>query len=129
MKARVLLAEDDVDQTDVLADFLRYEQYQVDVAHNPAATIAQLDHEPDVVLLDLNGVCSPEVMDRLEALPVPPRLVLLSADVKLEEMALKLRAHAHLYKPYDLSELLLRLDEVLADRAREQRLTATGVHL
>ena len=79
MKARVLLAEDDADQCEVLGEYLAMEGYEVLFADSTLAVIQQLTRGPDVLLLDLNGIFHPALIRGLEALPNRPALVVISA--------------------------------------------------
>ena len=101
----VLLAEDDPQQREVLQEVLEYEGYQVLLASAPAEVLAQLGEGPDVVLLDVDGVTSPEVARALDS-SKRPAIILVSADPGLPSIARTLGADGYVSKPYDLEELL-----------------------
>jgi two-component system response regulator MprA len=109
----VLLAEDDPEQRDVLQEVLEFEGYRVRVAASPGEVLAQLREGPDVVLLDLMGVASPEVMEALARDDRRPAVLLVSADPALAAVAGGLDVDGFLCKPYDLEALLGRLTELL----------------
>lgn len=112
----VLLAEDDPVQQEVLQEFLEYEGYAVALASEPGEVLAQLAGGPDVVLLDLVGVTSPEVVRALAAAgPRRPGVVLLSAESQVAEVAERLGVD-YLAKPYDLDELLRSIERAVARR-------------
>lgn len=114
----LLLGEDDQDQSEVLTEFLQQEGYRVLNASCAEEVIKRLSEGPDVVLLDLVGVASPEVFQALNAMPSRPAVVLVSADSRLPERARELSAEGYLPKPYELDELLETIEAV---RRRAQR--------
>lgn len=110
----ILLAEDDADQRDVMADALEFEGFQVLQAAQPSDVLEGLLRSPDLVLLDLVGVASPAVMRVLRALPRRPALLLVSGDMALPAVAAQLGADGYLMKPYDLDDLLAHIHRALA---------------
>jgi two-component system response regulator (stage 0 sporulation protein F) len=105
----VLLAEDDRDQREILLEVLAFEGYRVLSADGPDQVLARLREGPDIVLLDLRGTASPEVMEALASAPRKPFVYLVSADPQLPAIAEELRVDGFLSKPYDLDELLRTL--------------------
>src|SRR4051812_25510787 len=57
----VLVAEDDRDQREILCEVLEYEGFKVVTAASSKQLIERLSPEIDLLLLDVNGVHSPEV--------------------------------------------------------------------
>jgi len=112
--ALILLAEDDEAQREVLVEVLEVEGYRVIAASSPAEALVGLGQSPDLVLLDLVGVASPQVMSAIRSLPRRPALLVVSGDTATPGVAERLGADAYLTKPYDLDELLLRVREALA---------------
>jgi CheY-like chemotaxis protein len=112
--ALILLAEDDEAQREVLVEVLEVEGYRVLAASSPAEVLAGLGQSPALVLLDLVGVASPQVMSAIRSLPRRPAVVVVSGDNATQGVAERLGADAYLTKPYDLDELLLRVRQALA---------------
>jgi len=112
--ALILLAEDDEAQREVLVEVLEVEGYRVLAASSPAEALVGLGQLPDLVLLDLVGMASPQVMSAIRSLPRRPALLVVSGDTATPDMAERLGADAYLTKPYDLDELLERVREALA---------------
>ncbi len=117
----ILLAEDDRDQSEVLAEFLAYEGYQVTVASTPDEVLKALPLSPDLVLLDVNGVATPAVIRALAQPLHRPALVLVSADFRIAELAMAFGADAHLEKPYDLAALVRTITSALSSRIHRGR--------
>jgi DNA-binding response OmpR family regulator len=116
--ALILLAEDDEAQREVLVEVLEVEGYRVMSASGPNEVLAALGENPALVLLDLVGVASPQVMSALRGVAKRPALVVMSGDGSLPDVAERLGADGYLTKPYDLDDLLLRVREALQGRAR-----------
>ncbi len=119
-KPRVLVVEDDVDIAEVLRRSLRLESYEVALAGDGEAAVAEArDFEPDAVVLDLglprlDGV---EVCRRLRAQGDVPILILTARDgVDARVQGLDSGADDYLVKPFEREELLARLRALLRRR-------------
>jgi len=110
----ILLAEDDPHQRELLQEVLEYEGYQVLVASEPAEVLAQLSRGPEVLLLDVEGVTSPEVTRALDS-SRRPAVLLVSADPRLPAIARALGADGYVCKPVEL-EALLQIVRALSTR-------------
>jgi len=113
MKARVLLAEDDSAQREILQELLELEGYTVQVSSTPNELIAGLAQGPDAILMDIMGVASSEVRSALGATFPRPAVLVVSGQPKLNEMARWLGADGCVAKPFDVSELLEALESAL----------------
>src|SRR4051795_7490891 len=117
---RVLVVEDDVDIAGVLRRSLDKEGYQVRVAGDGEAALAQAGvFEPDAVVLDLglpilDGV---EVCRRLRESGDVPILMLTARDsIDSRVEGLDSGADDYLVKPFERDELLARLRALLRRR-------------
>lgn len=115
---RVLIIEDDVNVQALIADTLREQGYDVDVADNGAQGLAVArSHLPDLIVLDLMmpimdgwSVLRERMNDAsLSSVPV---LVLSAASAEGLRAAKSLKATAFLPKPYDLDALLAMSDQL-----------------
>jgi DNA-binding response OmpR family regulator len=129
MTHRVLIVEDEAGLARVLRDRLRAQEYSVDTASSVEDAQRLLAREGfhvivlDVMLPGRSGLdLLRELRERLDRTPV----LLLTAlgDVTQRIVGLKMGADDYLPKPFDMGELLARI-EVLLRRARPQ--LATGV--
>ena len=108
---RVLLADDDRDAADVIAEYLRDEDFSVDVAPDSAATLAALESAPYDVLVAhaaLPGVGADRLMRAAEAAHPDMVLVLIAGpefEADPRRAALTDMADAVLHKPISLAAL------------------------
>lgn len=122
-KARVLIVEDEAVIAEFLATELRFEGYDVRVEHDGMrGMIAARQDEPDLILLDrmLPGLDGLEVCRRLRATSDVP-IIMLTAKGETRDRVegLNTGANDYLPKPFDLEELLARVNAQL--RARKPR--------
>lgn len=118
-KARVLLAEDDLAQREVLQELLELEGYQVASSANANELIHALEDPPDALLIDVVGVASGEVRNALARVFPRPAVLVVSGQPKLNDVARWLGADACVPKPFDVEDLLSALDTALRDRDRK----------
>jgi len=104
--ARVLIVEDDADGREPLAEVLRAEGYDVAIAGDGGAAIAQLDG-CDVLVVDLGlpDIDCLDIIRSARALPVPPAVVVFTGHHRLMADAEAAGCAAFVLKP-DLDALL-----------------------
>ncbi len=119
---RILLVDDEPDFVETVEFFLSGSDYQVFVAKNGKEALEMVKTErPDLVVLD---VMMPE-MDGLEAckrLKNDPTtnsipIIMLTAKGRKEDVvdALAAGANSYIVKPFNLSELVERIEKALSD--------------
>ena len=112
----VLVVDDDPDILQTLGLCLSTEGYRVLMAANGKEALDILEREhPSVILLDLmmpvmDGWQFVAELDSRGKRDVP--LLILSADRGVQGHALKLKASGHLAKPFDLEELLGKVQQL-----------------
>ncbi|GAB4006506.1 response regulator transcription factor [Nocardioides ultimimeridianus] len=111
---RALVVDDEVNIAELLAMALRYERWDVDLAHTGAAAVrAVRKHEPDVVVLDmmLPDFDGMEVLRRIRAIaPNLPVLFLTARDAVEDRVAgLTAGGDDYVVKPFSLEEVVARL--------------------
>ncbi|MBC9734548.1 response regulator transcription factor [Nocardioides marmotae] len=128
---RVLVVDDEVNLAELIAMALRYEGWQVEVAHTGAraVTLAR-EQRPDAVVLDimlpdLDGL---EVLRRMRATDPDLPVVFLTARDAVEDRIAGLTAGGDDYvtKPFSLEEVVARLRGLMR-RAGAQQAAASSV--
>jgi DNA-binding response OmpR family regulator len=122
-KTKILVIDDEPNIVQTLQDRLEMNEYRVFTAHNGRDGLDKFDREkPDVILLD---VIMP-IMDGLEMLETLRKrpegqdvsIIMLTARSQTQDIA---RANAcgiddYIVKPFDLSELLAKIESVVEHR-------------
>jgi len=114
----ILVVDDDPDILQTLGLCLSTEGYRVLMAANGREALDILERErPSVILLDLmmpvmDGWQFVAELDSRGRRDVP--LLILSADRSVQGHAQKLKASGHLAKPFDLDELLGKVQQLTA---------------
>lgn len=120
-RGKILLAEEDSDQRELLSEFFSQAGFEVHCASTGREVIEQLKQTPDLVLLDVQGGLSPAVVRSLDDQASRPALVLLSADAHLDRRFARLNPEGRVAKPFDLLVLLSTVVAVLRGRSLAQR--------
>jgi DNA-binding NtrC family response regulator len=125
---RVLVVDDEVNARTALAELLRDEGYEVEMAADAFKALGKVEaFAPHVVVTDLKmpGMDGIELVKKLRAEEDPAAVVVMTAFGAVETAVNAMRAGAadYLTKPLDFDELLLVLDKVLETEAlrRETR--------
>jgi diguanylate cyclase (GGDEF)-like protein len=126
----VMMVDDDPMMLEIVQTFLEEAGYTNFVTTSDPTTAIELarQHRPDVILLDLmmpriTGFDILQVVRDDEALRYTPVIILTAeSDAPAKLKALELGATDFLLKPVDASELKLRLRNVLAFKAYQDRL-------
>ena len=136
--ARILIADDLADNVSVLTRLLTRHGYEHIRATTDSSTVVELfvEFEPDIVLLDLHmpGLDGVAVIERLTALIAPGTylpILVLTGDTSAEAKRRTLTAGAKdfLNKPFDISEALLRIRNLLETRRLHVELARTNSSL
>ena len=115
---RILVVDDETNITDLLATALRYERFDVEVAHTGRQALASVtSFRPhlivlDVMLPDLDGFeVARKLADQRERVPV---LFLTARDATEDRVrGLTLGGDDYVPKPFSLEELIARLRAIL----------------
>lgn len=122
-KGRVLVVEDENEIAEFVATELRFEGFDVRVEHDGMrGLMAARNDPPDVILLDwmLPGMDGLEVCKRLrQTSDVPIIMLTAKGETKDKVEGLNSGANDYLPKPFDLEELIARVNAQL--RARKPR--------
>lgn len=117
MSHKILIVEDDKEIRTMLADFLEQNGYEVWVAAEGLAASAQLkERQYDLILMDLMlpFISGEQLIAELRKTSQTP-VIVLSAKTMLETRleVLRLGADDYILKPFDLKEVLVRMEVVL----------------
>ena len=117
---RILIVEDESSLSEPLAFLLGREGYEVTVAADGPAALAEFERQPsDLVLLDLMlpGIPGTEVCRELRTRSSVPIIMLTAKDSEVDiVVGLELGADDYVTKPYSTRELLARIRAVLRRR-------------
>ena len=114
---RVLVVDDEVNARTALAELLRDEGYDVEMAADAFKALGKFESfAPDVVMTDLKmpGMDGIELVKKLRAEENPPAVVVMTAFGAVDTAVDAMRAGAadYLTKPLNFDELLVVLDKV-----------------
>lgn len=114
--ARILLVDDDIEISNLLAELLEMEGFEVDVAHDGEEALERLNSQHNIVLLDinmpkLNGI---ETLKRIRQNYSVPVLMLTARGDDIDRViGLELGADDYLPKPFNDRELIARIKAIL----------------
>jgi putative two-component system response regulator len=129
-EAKVMIVDDEPVNIDVVQAYLEDEGFTqfVTTTEPTTALLTMRKKRPDLVLLDINmpRVSGLEILESMrrekEFSQIPVIIITASNDSKVKLAALRLGASDFLSKPVDPSELMLRLENVLAVKAYQDHL-------
>lgn len=124
MAARILVVEDEVKLAQFIELELKYEGYDVAVAHDGLAGLtAAREERPDLIVLDwmMPGISGVEICRRLRDTGDKVPIILLTAKDEVSDRVAGLDAGAddYIVKPFSVEELLARVRASLR-RSQEQ---------
>jgi DNA-binding response OmpR family regulator len=119
---RVLVVEDDRAFRHAISTFLREAGHHITEVSDGGAALAALADQPfDVMLLDIGlpGINGLDVLNEVQNLPAPPRVVMLSADDTSETLLRAVRGQVDRYvtKPFAPGAIVEIVEEVLGEPA------------
>lgn len=123
---RVLVVEDEESFSDALSFMLRREGFEVGIAADGNAALAEFDrHGADLVLLDLMlpGLSGTEVCRTLRQRSTVPIIMVTAKDGEVDKVVgLELGADDYVTKPFSSRELVARIRAVLRRRGEPDEL-------
>src|SRR5512141_1189342 len=119
---RILVVDDEVNARTALAELLRDEGYEVEMAADAFKALGKFESfTPHVVITDLKmpGMDGIELVKKLRATEDAPAVIVMTAFGAVESAIEALRAGAEEYltKPLNFDELLVVVDKVFANQA------------
>jgi EAL domain-containing protein (putative c-di-GMP-specific phosphodiesterase class I)/CheY-like chemotaxis protein len=136
-EAQILIIDDDREFTSLTTSFLDSRNYKVMVANTGTEGLAKVEHNPDLVLLDLTlpdmegfEICRKIREDRrFRHIPI---IILSARDAPLDKIkGLYIGADDYVTKPFDREELIARIGAVLrrcrfTEQAKEDKEQVMG---
>ncbi|NIK71365.1 response regulator transcription factor [Paenibacillus sp. BK720] len=110
---RILIIEDDLEINQLIARYLKKEDYEVQSAYNGKEALAYLTRdEYQLVILDLMLpiVDGPEILRKVRETKTTPIIVLSAKDREMDKISmLELGADDYITKPFTIGELVARV--------------------
>ena len=119
LRSRILVIDDDREVAETIKLALESNGFEVITAHDGATGIALVQRDrPDLVILDMmlpkrSGFLVLETLRQYE--PTPTRVIMVTANdgVRHQKYAESLGVDGYLHKPFEIDELLKKVDELL----------------
>jgi len=114
--SKILLVDDDIELTDLLAEVLRLTGFEVEIANNGQDALDKLNSSHQLVLLDvmmpvLNGI---ETLKKIRQTSNVPVMMLTARGEEIDRvLGLELGADDYLPKPFNDRELVARIKAIL----------------
>ena len=114
--SKILLVDDDIELTDLLAEVLRLDSFEVEIANNGQDALDRLNSSHQLVLLDvmmpvLNGI---ETLKKIRQTSNVPVMMLTARGEEIDRvLGLELGADDYLPKPFNDRELVARIKAIL----------------
>ena len=118
-KTHILIIDGDMKSAQAMSDLLESRSYKADATHNNVDALAQINHFPDLILLDrtlpdIDGLEICKAVRSNKRLQHISIIVLSEQDVSAEKAkGLQQGADDYLIKPVDDEELIARIEAVL----------------
>jgi CheY-like chemotaxis protein len=114
---KILIADDDLAIMDAISIMLEYEGYEVLRAPDAAILLTMNNEFPDLVLLDIwmSGIDGRDICRYLKRNKATSKIpvVLISASREIENSAKQAGADDFLAKPFELNDLLKKIERVM----------------
>ncbi len=138
MARKILLADDSVTAQNMGRKILADAGYDVVTVNNGSAALKRIaESQPDLIILDvyMPGYSGLEVCQRLKDAGETAHIPVLLSVGKLEpfkpQEARRVRADAHIVKPFEASQLLTaiaRLEDQMVPQQKGSRFATSGAH-
>ncbi len=133
---RVLIVDDNKENIDLIAYFLKPQNYQIIIAHDGAEALEKIENDPpDIILLDImlpkmDGfqVCE-RVKKNPETMFIPIIMITALKDLKDKIRSLEAGADDFISKPFENVELLTRVKSLLRIKKYHDELTVKNAEL
>jgi len=120
-RKKILVADDDADILEVFQLILSVKGYDVRTENNPEKLLELKDDLPDLIFLDIwmSGMDGQDICRRLrsreETKHIP--IIMLSANVDIENIATECGATGYLAKPFDIKQLVHVIEKYTSEQS------------
>ena len=132
-KKKILVVEDEKNISDIIRFNLEKEGFQAETSFDGEDAVNKVKLvDPDLMLLDvmLPGLDGFELMAYMKHYDIPVIYLTAKADVDSKIQGLRNGAEDYIVKPFEVLELLVRVEKVLERTGRlQQTLTAAGLEI
>ena len=121
---KILIVDDEKEMCLLVKSFLENEQFQTYTAYDATSALELLESvEPDLILLDimLPEIDGYELLEYIKPLGIPVIFLTAKGDVLDKVKGLKSGAEDYITKPFEIVELLARVETVLRRYGKTQR--------
>lgn len=116
--SKICIADDDADIIGILQMMLQTRGHEVIATTNPTDLLTMGDENPDLVILDLwmSGIDGRDILTSLRSQESTKHIpiVFMSANASLREIAAEYHADDFIEKPFDMSFMLNKIQEVIS---------------
>ena len=126
---KVLIVDDEKPICDLIDLNLSAAGYQCEAVQNGLEAITRIERDNfDLILLDvmLPGADGYDIMDYIRPMEIPVIFITAKHEVRDRVKGLKLGADDYIVKPFDIVELIARVEAVLRRYNKTQRLLSVG---
>lgn len=128
MPPKLLIVDDEADIVGLLRDYFELTGYSVLAAHNGPEALAQLEKQPDLIILDIQmpGMDGLELCARIRSFVACPIMFLTAKVEDSDKIAgLKNGGDDYVVKPFSVEELGARVEAHLRREQRQHHKTRT----
>jgi two-component system response regulator HydG len=120
-RTKILVIDDDEDIRSVLQQILKRSNYEVDLAKDARQGLVKLWTNrydlalTDILLPDINGL---KLLSIVLATPLNVDFIVITGDdsSRNQDEAFRLGAHGYFVKPFDPNDLLILIQQIIANR-------------
>ena len=126
---KVLIVDDEKPICDLIDLNLSAAGYQCEAVQNGLEAITRIERDNfDLILLDvmLPGADGYDIMDYIRPMEIPVIFITAKHEVRDRVKGLKLGADDYIVKPFDIVELIARVEAVLRRYNKTERLLSVG---
>lgn len=131
MKPKILIADDQRENIELIQDILDFAGYEIAAAHDGEEALSAADDIPDLILLDINMpkldgfVVLERLKDNAKTRNIPVIMLTAQADVESRVRGLATGADDYLTKPFSPKELLARVERSIRAKTASDDLRTT----